>query len=303
VLKTLDYKKGRQYVRFKWNQLFVCAMILVFSAGCGQLKIDAEGMKKLTPKEVLIKAAHAAQNSKGFSYKLRGNQTLEIADNSQSQSVNQSFEGQIDLTNQPHAMHMTMTLHSQGQNLPVNMYLVGDELYQQLPDGSAWLKTKWANLNATESNSQNPNAALQKLEELFGKIQTPEEKKMLKMKETTTDYELEITIDDQTGKSIKDEMLKQVKVAMLPQFKQLGIPVDAEHIKLNQFVDKITIDKKTFKQQKMDQHIKIEIPVKDSTGTVKADQEMVTDMTGEFNGTITVPGDVKNNAQEVQVQL
>jgi hypothetical protein len=277
-------------------------MILVFAAGCGLLKIVAE--KKLTPKEVLIKAAHTVQKSKGFSYKLTGNQTLEIASNGQSQSVNQSFEGQIDLTNQPHAMHMTMTLHSQGQKIPVNMYLVGDVLYQQTPDGSGWLKTKGVNLNAAAGNSQNPNEALQKLEELLAKIQTPEEKKMLNMKETTTAYELEITIDDQTGKSIKDEILKLVKEAMLSQFKQLGIPVDVEQIKLNQFVEKITIGKKTFNQQKMVQHIKIEIPVKDSTvsGALKADLEMVINMTGEFNGTITVPEDVKNNAREVQDQ-
>jgi hypothetical protein len=290
-------------MRRKWNWLFVSAMILVLVAGCGQLNIAAEGMKKLTPKEVLIKAEHAAEKSKGLSYKITGNQALSIEAGGQTKSVDQTIEGNIDLTNQPQAMHMTMTVHSEGQKVDGEMYMVGNELYQKAVDGSGWLKSKAPDLGSSD-NSQNPNEALQKLEELLGKLQTPEEKKMLKMTETANAYVLEINVDDQTSHAIKDQLMEGVKAAMLPQIQQAGIPIDADQIKLHKYIEKITIDKKNFKQTKLIQQTQIEIPVNDPSvsGTLKMDQKMEMSLTGEFDQAVTVPEDVKNSAQEVQVQ-
>ncbi|MDN4592679.1 DUF6612 family protein [Polycladomyces subterraneus] len=289
-------------MRRKWNWLFVSAMILVLVAGCGQLNIAAEGMKKLTPKEVLIKAEHAAEKSKGLSYKITGNQALSIEAGGQTKSVDQTIEGNIDLTNQPQAMHITMTVHSEGQKVDGEMYMVGNELYQKTVDGSGWLKSNAPDLGSTES--QNPNEALQKLEELLGKLQTPEEKKMLKMTETANAYVLEINVDEHTPHTIIDKCMEEVKAAMLPQFQHAGIPVDADQIKLHQYSQKITIDKKSFRQTKVVQETKIEIPINDPSvsGTLNADQKMEMSLVGDFNETIKIPEDVKNSAQEVQVQ-
>lgn len=290
-------------MRRKWNWLLVSAMILVLVSGCGQLNIDAEGMKKLTPKEVLIKAEHAAENAKGFSYKATGNQTIEIEAGGQTQSVDQTIEAKLEMTNKPQAMHTTTTIHSEGQQITGEMYLVGNEIYQQTVDGSGWIKSKAPDLGSAD-NSQNPNQALQKLEELLGKLQTPEEKKMLKMTETADAYLLEINVNEQTTHKIKDVFLEEVKAAMLPQLQQAGVPVDADQIKLHQFTQKITIDKKSFKQTKVVQEIKMDIPINDpsASGVLKASQKTEMNLVGEFNGTITVPEDVKNSAQEVQVQ-
>jgi hypothetical protein len=127
---------------------------------------------------------------------------------------------------------------------------------------------------------------------------------MLKMTETANSYELEINIDEQTANNIKDQIMDEVKAAMLPQFQQAGIPVAADQIKLHQYTQKITIDKKTFQQTNMVQQIKMDIPINSlsASGTLKADQKMEMSLTGEFNGAITVPEDVKNSAQEVHVQ-
>jgi hypothetical protein len=290
-------------MRHNWNWLFASAMVLVLAAGCGQLNINAEGMKKLTPKDVLIKAEHAAEKSKGFSYKATGNQTFEIEAGGQTKSVDQTIEGKIDLTNQPQATHMTMTIHSEGQQIDGEMYMVGNELYQKTVDGSGWLKSKAPDLGSTD-NSQNPNEALQKLEELLGKLQTPEEKKMLKMTETADAYVLEINVDEHTTHAIKDQFMEEVKAAMLPQLQQAGIPVAADQIKLHQYSQKITIDKKSFNQTNVVQEIKMDIPINDPSvsGVLKANQKTEMSLVGEFNGTIAVPEDVKNSAQEVQVQ-
>ena len=62
---------------------------------------------------------------------------------------------------------------------------------------------------------------------------------------------------------------------------------------------KVYIDKQSYQVKKMSHDISLTVPV-EGGGTVTVKQSLVSNLTGEYSGSIVVPEDIRQQAQDVQ---
>ncbi|SMO77698.1 DUF6612 family protein [Melghirimyces algeriensis] len=289
----------------KFHYLIPFLVIALVLGGCQQsdpqAKEDTEKStkaEKLSVTEVIQKNQKALQENKGSSYTTEGTQDFIIEANGSSQKISQTVKMDIKMTNDPASVHTKGAIQGNGQTIDMEMYQVGDEIYQKAPNNQ-WLKSKGANLQVPKNQMQKPNQTLKQLIDLISGDKN-EKFDFLSMKETEDEYLLTLDIGDPQSGKIHQEFMKQFKAEMMPGLKQSGLPVQEDRIKFTKVEQLIHIDKKSFENSKTEQTVILEIPVSqgDQSSTIKVEQAMTMKRNGEFNGTIEVPQEIKDQAKE-----
>lgn len=260
----------------------------------------AEPPKKLTTREVIAKSQQMTDKVEGFTYKVEGDQKISLEAGGQSQGIDQKLDMDAKVSNNPNGIHISGTVVGGGQSNTMEVYQVGDEIYQKL-DG-VWVKGKGADLNEVAGGQvEDPSKALQKLEEMVAKFKGDQDSPF-EMKETDDQYIISLNVTEDQ-KEMKDLMMKQLAGALVPALKQAGLSINEGDIKLNSLEQVHYINKKTFEQEKTDQTMKLEIPIQEGgeSGVIKTEQSTTQTMTGKFDGRIEVPQEVKDNAKEISM--
>lgn len=266
----------------------------------GEEKEEKEPAKKLTTRQVIAKTQKVTKEAKGLTYKMEGDQKIQLEAEGQTQGIDQKVNIDAKMTNNPAAMQFSGTVEGGGESSKMEAYQVGDEIYQQL-DGT-WVKGKGADLGkATGGQAEDPSKALEMLEDIFSKFKGDQDSPF-QMEETDEEYIITLKVTDEQ-KEIKDMMMQQLSGALVPAMKQVGVSVKETDIKLNALEQVYHIDRKTYEQKKVDQSMELELPIQESgvAGVIKMEQSTTTTMTGKFNGTIEVPQEVKDQAREISM--
>ncbi|SDW79068.1 hypothetical protein SAMN05444487_106107 [Marininema mesophilum] len=277
------------------KRLFQISTMVIFTAllstGCQSITAP----EKLSFQDVINRTAKAEEKSHGSRFKIDGEQTFTINAKGQKQTINQKVDANAEMTTKPMAVHFKGNIQGNGQSQQIESYQVGSSIYQ-LANGSNWLKSEGADLDQFASN-QTPSETIQKLQGLLSKLQKDKKDKAFNLKEKKDKYILSINFIE-APENIKQMFQKQMTGAIIPHLKQARVTVNENDIQLKKLDQVITIDKKTFKQEKMDQIMELNISIAQNgdTGTIHGSQKQTQTHQGEYKETIEVPADVKNNA-------
>ncbi|ASK63840.1 hypothetical protein CFK37_17585 [Virgibacillus phasianinus] len=294
---------------------FAIVMIMVLAA-CGQTdstngsKDEAnkeqqpkaeKKQEELTPQKVITKSSEAMQDWPGINYVTDGKQTITVTKGDQTQTIDQQFNIETKMMMDPIAMHMTGEMNMQGQKMPMESYYVDGKMYSKTPQNK-WIAIEGMNLDQLQQQSQgqNPAESMKKftkmLDELTGEDNS---KEYITMKEKEDMYVVEMDLDEEASAKVMDMAMEQVKGSM-KQLEQMGLGNVMEQMKFKSMKQTYYIDKESFEQKKMDQQMTIEMPVQDMN--MKIDVDMTMDINGKVKEEITVPEDVKKNAQVVDMK-
>jgi len=279
--------------------LLIMASLVV--AGCGnsaeQGSADAEKpeeKKELGLSDVLSEAEKALQEEKGFSYAASGTQTMSMDLGGQKQDIEQTFNVDMDMTTDPLAMQMKGSMQMMGQEIPMEMYMVDNMIYQKTPTG-AWTKGQLEGLDMSQmgGQTQTPNQVLEQLQKFLEKFQGDQQNENIKMSKEDGAYVIEVAVTEDVDAEYMKQLEDALRSTMVPQIEQSGLPINKDDVdvKVNEFTQKVWIDENNFQQKKVEQSMKAAI----NLGEIQMDvvQDMTMDLKGKFEGTITVPEEAK----------
>src|SRR5690606_32089217 len=117
-------------------------------------------------------AEKALQEEKGFSYAASGTQTMSMDLGGQKQDIEQTFNVDMDMTTDPLAMQMKGSMQMMGQEIPMEMYMVDNMIYQKTPTG-AWTKGQLEGLDMSQMGGQTQSTyqVLAQLQKFLEKLQ------------------------------------------------------------------------------------------------------------------------------------
>ncbi|SFJ46912.1 DUF6612 family protein [Thermoflavimicrobium dichotomicum] len=278
----------------KLSLFFSVGLVLFLVAGCNnktQPTSADQGMPsqvktELTAVEVLKKSAEAMNQEKGF-----------VAQSKQEQKIKQgkvdkvvSSEMEVQVTNQPLAMHIKGTMASNGVKTPVEMITANGKSYVKL--GKKWMKEPETKTEQAENPSDQLKKAQQAITALEGGSTSPQGVKVTK---ENGFYIVEITKEAIANEQFKAMLAEEVKQALKGSLsskkKQNELQVD--QIQFEEYNQKIWIDAQTFKYSKQSVAYSMTIPGKKSP--LKLDLKLEMNVKGPFEGKIEIPVDAKKS--------
>ncbi|MFC4076359.1 DUF6612 family protein [Salinithrix halophila] len=268
-------------------------------AGSDNKEANPEEKKDWTVGEVIAQVEKKSQEEKGISYDMNGNQMFTVKVNGDEENIAMNYGMKMDYLNDPPSMHMKGTMKTEEQKLPVEMYLVDNTLYQKAGP-EKWLKSKATGMEAVQGAGQvqQPSESVKQFQKVLDKLTGGKEAGPISMKEQSDGFLLKMDLKGEDMKKVMNDLVKQMKASLEPQFQQSGLPINSKDIKITHFSQSVLIDKKTFKQKKINQVTFMEILIKDK-GSIEVEQTMQMKDAGKFEGTITVPKEVKSKAEEM----
>lgn len=299
--------------------LFATVLVLVLAAGCGQQASNGGGdgdhakkeqaktekpkvkqKKELTPEQIIVKSSNKMKDWPGMEYKMSGTSNILAQQGDQKKKVTQDLDMDAQIKLQPMEMHMTGNISMEGQNIPTETYYKGKTMYSKAP-GQGWIAIQGMDLNALQENSQaqDPTEQMKQITKMMKDLHGSDGDKYIKKKEEDGSYVITLALDQQALSKVKGMAQKMVEQSMGSQMKQLmGDTMNNMQYKKM----KITyyIDKKTFDQKKVDQQMTIQMKQSGIDMTIDSNTNM--DIKGKYEGDITIPDDVKNNAQKVDMK-
>ncbi len=278
---------------------FILLMMAALTvAGCSnsaeQGSADAEKPKKeLGLQDVLVEADNALKEAEGLSYAITGNQTMSMDLNGQKEELEQTFDINMDMTTDPMAMHMKGSMKMMGQEMPMEIYVVDNMMYQKT-DMGGWTKGQLEGLDMAQmgGQTQTPNQALEQLRQFVEKLRGDKQDENLKMSKEDGAYVIEVTVTKDVDAEFLGQLEDALRSAMVPQLEQsLPISKDDVDVKVDEYIQKVWIDENNFQQKKVEQTMNAKMDIKE----IKVDivQDMKMDLKGKFEGTITVPEEAK----------
>ncbi|MBA4493422.1 DUF6612 family protein [Paenactinomyces guangxiensis] len=273
----------------------IVALLAVFTlifAGCNSKPAASPSdqpakEEELSLVDVMTKSEEALSKAKGFSYKVEGTQKIGTPE----ASLTTDIDMKMDMTNNPQAMYAKGKVKAMGQEVPLEMYMVDNTIYQQV--NGTWMEMKGAGLNQTGVNTEEPSAAVKKVKELVQKLGgTP---KGFTMKKENGSYV--VAMDGTAVKDSKemlDALVEQIKGTLqgMDQAQQLNAKFDLNKIKVESYKETMYIDEKTFELKSVDHESKITMPVEGQS--LMIDQKMKMSVEGAYDGKIEVPDEVKD---------
>lgn len=256
---------------------------------------ESEKKKDYTLDEVIDKANKQVSEVNGVTYDVKGKQDFTIEIDGKTQEMGMDIDMVMNYTNDPVAMNMKGNLVSNGEKIPMEAYLVDNEMYQTGEDGG-WIKTKVDGMQGIQgTQAQQPSESLKQFKTVLDKLSGNKKDGPVKMTEEEDAYLLEMNLTEKDSKELFDEMTKQMKSSIAPQLEGENLPVQLDDIKFSQLNQKIWVDKESFDQKKVDQVMEMEIPIEDMKMKIK--QNMIMELKGEYKDKITVPENVKSKAR------
>lgn len=256
---------------------------------------ESEKKKNYTLDEVIDKANKQVSEVNGVTYDVKGKQDFTMEIDGKTQVMGMDIAMVMNYTNDPVAMHMKGNLVSNEEKIPMEAYLVDNEMYQT-GEGGGWIKTKVDGMQGIQgTQAQQPSESLKQFKTVLDKLSGNKKDGPVKMTEEEDAYLLEMNLTEKDSKELFDEMTKQMKSSIAPQLEGENLPVQLDDIKFSQLNQKIWVDKESFDQKKVDQVMEMEIPIEDMKMKIK--QNMIMELKGEYKDKITVPEDVKSKAR------
>lgn len=218
----------------KFKLLLMGILTLVVLAACGS-------KETMGTSDVLAKAIEESKKVESYSMDMK--MDMEVM------GMEQTIEAKGDVTQNPDAMHLTMSMGVLGMDMDVEMYATEDEAYMNMFE--QWIKVDPEELGMTgfDQYSEEELGKLEKFEEHF------------EMKEEENEYVLTLSGD-------KKEYIELVEDLMLSSMNEELVADETldfnseelmESLKINDFEMEIYIDKETFLQTKQVFNVDMEI--------------------------------------------
>ncbi|MGA9173149.1 MAG: DUF6612 family protein [Thermoactinomyces sp.] len=253
-------------------------------SGCSASGLSAS--KELTPSEVIDKTVKAMSED-SYTYEMKMKQGITTEMFGQEQTVNIDMNTNVDITTKPIALHTKGTVRANGIQMPVEMYMADNAMYDYSPD-KGWTKVA-VNTSAFDV-SQDPTSGLKELEKVFERLGGKTLPKGVSVKKVNGAYVLQV---DNAVLQSDPSFAQMLKEQLGEGFKSGGTfsGTDLSQIKIENYKQQVWIDEKTFKQTKTIMDAKVSLP------DMKLDQHLELNLKGEYKGKIEVPAEVKNSAK------
>ncbi len=246
--------------------------------------------------EVLKKSRGEMANLPGYEYRTTGNQSFTVnLDGDQSTNTYQA-ELTLKLKNSPFAYADRGTVKGD-KTTSVETFHKNNMTYFAMGEGS------YGKTGAPESeiglfHSPRPGIILKNISTWTDGA--PESK--LKGVLSEQDGQYVIDLDIAATSSGKKWYLKEMQNYMEHQLRE-WMAQDMGDLNWNRASirgdQKVYIDKQSYQVKKMSHDISLTVPV-EGGGTVTVKQSLVSNLTGEYSGSIVVPEDIRQQAQDVQ---
>lgn len=285
--------------KFRFSAVaIIMALAMLFTACSPQADQGDAPKKEEKPKElsvldVIDKSSEVMDNSKGFTFDTTAKQKITVEADGQKENIDVDMNMEMNMTNDPVAMQLKGKVSTMGMELPMEMYILDNVMYQKIGD-FGWEKAEGVNLGSN-SQTEKPSESLKQLAKLLqkigGKEKTPEGITMTKEEGT---YVVEVDFAAlKNEKNFEKELLNNFKASMgeLEDFEKEGMKFNYDQMAFESYKHKLWIDEKTFQYKKMTQEFVINIPAEQ--GAIKVDQKMELNLKGEFTDKIEVPEEAK----------
>ena len=196
--------------------------------------LTACGTQSLSQKEVLEKASEAVETLKGYS--------IEMDYNIQAEELDMKINGKGDVTHNPDAMHMNMSVKIPGMTMDFEMYVKEKDVYMSMFG-------EWLQLDPDEMGIEN-----------FDQLNKEEMDKLVKfhddfnMKEKDGKYVLSLSAKGEGY----EELIQSIVESSLEDFSG-EMEGEINEIKVNNLEMEIVVDKKSFMM--LEQTVKAELEV------------------------------------------
>ncbi|WP_174614293.1 DUF6612 family protein [Virgibacillus ihumii] len=151
-----------------------------------------------------------------------------------------------------------------------------------------------------QSQSKSPSKTLNQFKNILNQFSGNEKSdKFITMKKEDGMYVITMDLNETASQKVLEQGMKQIKNSM-SSLKQLGIAKFLNNMKIKHLKQTFYIDQETFEQQKMEQQMKMEMPMNKIKMTI--DQDMTMEVTGKVDKAITIPQKIKKNAKTISME-
>lgn len=241
-----------------------------------------------TPAEAFTQAMEKQDQGKGYSFQMKGGETLTLKASGTNQSSSASYQADVDVLMKPYALQSNGTIISKGKRKPEQIYVVGDEVYMKVG------KEPWESGLRTSPDFQDviedPTQIWDGLTELSDS--NPD---LFTMKSENNQYVIELTLTNQEFQSLQSsEEVKKIQTEVastIKQLKKLGFQVSKKQLKLTSYKQTVVLDQSTLQLKKHSIDFKLSLPAGKQTFTFK--QKVEATSTGLYEGEIVVPAEAR----------
>ncbi|QKY68387.1 DUF6612 family protein [Lentibacillus sp. CBA3610] len=298
--------------------LLVMFSIMLVAAGCGQSDSESSGSgdsnesaeateeteqeeEKLAPEDVIINSSEAMQDWPGMEYSSNTQQNMTVTQGDQEESFDQEMTMDARMTLDPMTMEMSGETTMQDMQMPLETYYVDDVMYSQTQ--GQWIGIEGMNLDqfTEQSQGQNPAQQMEQMMAIFEELpESEDDSDYISMTEENNEYVVELNLNEEASAEIMDIAMEQLEGTMGQQLQQMGAENALQDMQIKNMNQTYYVDKESFEQSKIEQQMEIEMPIEDVTMSI--DMDMTTEIAGKVEEEITVPDDVKNNAQVISLE-
>jgi len=308
---------GNELMKRIFQIVFAALLISVLATGCGQdqqkssksqenkneataKKAEPQQQEKdLSSEEIITKSGEVMKDWPGMDYKMTGQTNIHAVQGEEEMEIKQDLNLNAKVTMDPITMQISGDISMEDQKIPMNSYYKDKTMYQEVPE-QGWVAIEGMDFDALQENSQaqNPAEQMKQYKDLIGDLQGKDGKKNEYVVKTEEDgmYVITLDLNKEALLKIKDQANELIEKSMGEQMQQMA--GDAlKNMEYKSMKVTLYIDKNSFEQKKMNQ--KIGISMKQDGATMNMDSDINMNSIKKFDGDITIPADVKNNAQKV----
>ncbi|MFD1361833.1 DUF6612 family protein [Lentibacillus salinarum] len=303
------------------NIFLIMTFIMLLVAACGQSDSDASGSndenenteateeeteqeeqeEELTAEDVVIKSSEAMQDWPGMEYTSDMQQNVTVTQGEQEESFDQTMNMSARMTLDPMTMEMSGETNMQGMQMPIESYYVDNVMYTEAE--GQWIGIEGMDLDqfAQQSQGQNPTEQMEQFKDMITELSDGnDESEFISMQEEDNEYVVEMNLDEEASAKVMDIAMEQLEGTMEQQLQQMGAGNALQDMQIKNMHQTYDIDKESFEQSKIEQQMEIEMPIEDVNMTM--DMDMTTEIIGKVEEEVTVPDDVKDNADMISME-
>ncbi|WP_050182320.1 DUF6612 family protein [Domibacillus robiginosus] len=287
----------------KWAQLTAAGFLTMGLAACGQTaeptpETTKEQTSEITLGEVFDKSMEVSNETKSLSAKVDMTQKMEQP--SQNLKMETDSVMDMDITMEPLAIYQkgTTTVAADGseesQQMDMEMYMTEQGFFMKNPEGGGWIKMPsemYDQIAQMTEQQSDPSQQLKQLESF---------KDDFTFEQTEDAYVLKLEASGSKFNKLIQDQMEQFLPQVEGQDNQAAMDEMMQGIDIKKVDYTINIDKETFQTTAVDMIMDMTMEMEGQSMTMN--QVMNADYSN-YNEVeaITVPDDVVNNAQEMQM--
>src|SRR5699024_4902450 len=250
---------------------------------------------------VIMKSSEAMQDWPGMAYSSDIKQNMTVTQGENEESIDQEIRMDARMTLDPMTMEMSGETSMQGTQIPVESYDVDNVMYSQAE--GQWIGIEGMDLDqfAEQSQGQNPTEQMEQMKTILNELPDSDDTgEFITMEEQDNEYVVELNLGEDASAEIMDMAMEQLEGNMGQQLQRMGVGNALQNMQIKNMKQTYYVDKASFEQSKIEQQMAIELPVEDVNMAI--DMDMTTEIIGKVEEEITVPDDVKNNAETISME-